>query len=337
MRDASDDRRSHAMRSRVSGGWNPAVHLTCHLGGKPVWNEALAAFVPGHAAARHARRGRRERRADARRMPDGRRRGRRAGGGRMRFSDRHRSRCRAQTDEPAAIAPLWHVEGEPREGLRRFPERCDRRTTSRSPTAKASARSSISSATRRSAWRPIRARPSNVTGLAILAELSGRTIPQVGTTTFRPPYMPVALRRDGRPSSRQGFPPDAAHALASTGPRSRARCSSRPGAWLRAQYYPRAGEKDWLETVNREVTATRAQRRRLRCLDARQDRVRGRGRRGVPRSRLHQHVLDACRSARRATALMLREDGFVMDDGTTVAARARALLHDHDHRERRRA
>ena len=30
----------------VSGGWNPAVHLTCHLGGKPVWNEALAAFVP---------------------------------------------------------------------------------------------------------------------------------------------------------------------------------------------------------------------------------------------------------------------------------------------------
>ena len=35
----------------VSGGWNPAVHLTCHLGGKPVWNEQLAAFAPGHAAA----------------------------------------------------------------------------------------------------------------------------------------------------------------------------------------------------------------------------------------------------------------------------------------------
>ena len=35
----------------VSGGWNPAVHLTCHLGGRPAWNEALAAFVPGSAAA----------------------------------------------------------------------------------------------------------------------------------------------------------------------------------------------------------------------------------------------------------------------------------------------
>src|SRR6185295_7625685 len=31
----------------VSGGWNPAVHLTCHLGGKPVWNGEIAAFVPG--------------------------------------------------------------------------------------------------------------------------------------------------------------------------------------------------------------------------------------------------------------------------------------------------
>ena len=31
----------------VSGGWNPNVHLTCHQGGRPVWREAIAAFVPG--------------------------------------------------------------------------------------------------------------------------------------------------------------------------------------------------------------------------------------------------------------------------------------------------
>src|SRR6185503_11842962 len=31
----------------VSGGWNPALHLTCHLGGKPVWTEEIAAFTPG--------------------------------------------------------------------------------------------------------------------------------------------------------------------------------------------------------------------------------------------------------------------------------------------------
>src|SRR5262249_48280027 len=31
----------------VSGGWDPAVHLCCHHGGRPVWNSAIAAFVPG--------------------------------------------------------------------------------------------------------------------------------------------------------------------------------------------------------------------------------------------------------------------------------------------------
>ena len=31
----------------VSGGWNPAVHLTCHRRGKPVWNDRIAGFVPG--------------------------------------------------------------------------------------------------------------------------------------------------------------------------------------------------------------------------------------------------------------------------------------------------
>ncbi|RUX38003.1 FAD-dependent oxidoreductase, partial [Mesorhizobium sp. M4A.F.Ca.ET.050.02.1.1] len=31
----------------VSGGWNPNVHLTSHHRGRPVWNEALQAFLPG--------------------------------------------------------------------------------------------------------------------------------------------------------------------------------------------------------------------------------------------------------------------------------------------------
>lgn len=30
----------------MSGGWNPSVHLTCHMNGRPRWNADLAAFVP---------------------------------------------------------------------------------------------------------------------------------------------------------------------------------------------------------------------------------------------------------------------------------------------------
>ena len=31
----------------VSGGWNPNIQLTTHLGGKPVWNDELSTFTPG--------------------------------------------------------------------------------------------------------------------------------------------------------------------------------------------------------------------------------------------------------------------------------------------------
>src|SRR6185437_13008032 len=31
----------------ISGGWNPNIQLTTHLGGKPVWNDELSTFTPG--------------------------------------------------------------------------------------------------------------------------------------------------------------------------------------------------------------------------------------------------------------------------------------------------
>ena len=49
----------------------------------------------------------------------------------------------------------------------------------------------------------------NVIGLAVMAELTGRSIPETGTTIYRPPYTPVALgalagRSRGRNSNRSG-------------------------------------------------------------------------------------------------------------------------------------
>jgi NADPH-dependent 2,4-dienoyl-CoA reductase/sulfur reductase-like enzyme len=34
----------------MSGGWNPTIHLTCHMNGRPRWSEDLAAFVPMEGA-----------------------------------------------------------------------------------------------------------------------------------------------------------------------------------------------------------------------------------------------------------------------------------------------
>src|SRR5262249_27292604 len=31
----------------MSGGWNPNIQLTTHLGSKPIWNDRLHCFLPG--------------------------------------------------------------------------------------------------------------------------------------------------------------------------------------------------------------------------------------------------------------------------------------------------
>ena len=30
----------------MSGGWNPTLHLACHINGRPTWRDDIAAFVP---------------------------------------------------------------------------------------------------------------------------------------------------------------------------------------------------------------------------------------------------------------------------------------------------
>ncbi len=47
------DAQGHIRRLRVdtlamSGGWNPSLALSTHLGGRPRWSEEIYAFVPGH-------------------------------------------------------------------------------------------------------------------------------------------------------------------------------------------------------------------------------------------------------------------------------------------------
>ena len=92
---------------------------------------------------------------------------------------------------------------------------------------------------------------SNVNGLAILAALTGRAIPEVGTTVFRPPYTPVAIGAFAGPPSRQALQADAPDRRATTGPRSRARRSSRPASGCVRSGSPQPVRTDWLRDASR--------------------------------------------------------------------------------------
>ena len=192
-------RRSPATASPSSGGWSPAVHLFSQAGGKLRWDErASRAFLPGaRPTARASRRRRRHGRLRPRRLPRRRPRRRRQAAARRRLRARRRRRARAEAGSEAAAARSGccpPARRRPaREALRRLPERRDRRRR-RARRARGlslgRARQALHHARH---GAPTRARPATSTRSPSWPRRTAAPIPQVGTTTFRPPYTPVTF------------------------------------------------------------------------------------------------------------------------------------------------
>jgi sarcosine oxidase subunit alpha len=297
----------------VSGGWSPAVHLVCHRGSKPVWHEGIAAHVPGQ-------------------LPPGMRVAGAANGSMtlgacLRSGAQTGAACAADcgyepapaavplaNDEPAAVTALWHVKDSRGKA---FVDLQNDVTTADILLAEREGFGAIEHLKRYTTlgMASDQGKTSNVAGLAILAETSGRSIPEVGTTTYRPPYTPVALgalagRHRGKDFRPTRLTPS--HAWAA----QQGAVFVETGAWLRAQYYPRPGEEDWLTTVNREVETVRAAVGVCDVSTLGKIEIEGADAAAFL-DRIYTNTFSSLPVGKARYGLMLREDGFVMDDGTT--------------------
>lgn len=301
----------------VSGGWNPNVHLTCHQQGRPVWNDALAAFVPGgDLPAGMAVAG--------------------AALGELSTSGALRGGVQAaqlaldlngQTpdlpqaeDAPVNLKPFWYVQGCSRAWL-------DHQNDVTVKDVKLSHQEGFRSVEHLKRYTTLgmatdQGKTSNMGGLAIMAELAGKTIPKVGTTIFRAPYTPTAIGAFGGRHRGQEFHPKRltpSHHWAE----EQGAVFVEVGNWLRAQWFVRAGETTWRESVDREVLATRGSVgvcdvTTLGKVDVQ----------GVDAAeflnKIYCNGFAKLAVGKTRYGLMLREDGIAMDDGT--AAR---LAEDH--------
>jgi sarcosine oxidase subunit alpha len=157
---------------------------------------------------------------------------------------------------------------------------------------------------------------ANVNALGILSGLRGAALPAMGTTTFRPPYTPVAFGALAGQSRGKHLRPTRltpAHEWAC----ERSAVFTETGEWMRAQYFPVAGETDWLTSVTREVNAVRGgvgvcDVSTLGKIDLQ----------GPDAARfldlLYVNRWSSLKTGKARYGLMLREDGFVLDDGTTA-------------------
>ena len=157
---------------------------------------------------------------------------------------------------------------------------------------------------------------SNILGLASMAKLKDTNITEVGTTVFRPPYIPVAISAFAGRSRGKEFRPTRltpSHKSAS----KRNAVFVEAGNWLRAQWFPEKGETFWRQSVDREVLQTRNS---VGICD-----VTTLGKIDIQGKDCSEFLNFVYTNAfanlpinRVRYGLMLREDGVAYDDGTTA-------------------
>jgi heterotetrameric sarcosine oxidase alpha subunit len=298
----------------ASGGWNPNIQLTTHLGGKPKWDDALQAFLPGSVPPGMSLAG-----AVGGTLPLGRALASGADTGSAAAVglgfDALVADIPDAVSESDALEPLWRV-AEPagkafvdqqndvtdkdialaeREGFRAV-EHLKRYTTLGMATDQG--------------------RTANVNALAIMAELTGRSIPETGITVARPPYTPVAIgalagHHRGKSFKPTRLPPSYRWA------KEAGSIFVETGLWLRPSYFPRGGESDWLETVKREVTTVRTAVGICDVSTLGKVDVQGAGAAAFI-DKLYMNGFKTLAIGKARYGCMLREDGILLDDGTVA-------------------
>ena len=309
----------------VSGGWSPAVHLFSQSQGKLHFDEARAAFVPGESAPR-VRGGQRVRSAGGAcgldRLSECLADGIAAGVGATRaagYDSGAAPEC-PPVEEWGAAAPVRALWAVPLPAGRRGKRFVDFQNDVTVADVELAVREGYTSVEHLKRYTTLgmgtdQGRTSNVNGLALLAATLGVGIPEVGTTTFRPPYSPVVLgaiagREVGVNQTPVRRTPMHDHHAA------RGARFVTVGPWMRAQYYPRLGES-MTDAINREALQVR---RAVGIVDVStlgKIEVRGRDA-GEFLHRVYINRIRNLRVGRCRYAFMLREDGFVLDDGTVT-------------------
>lgn len=298
----------------MSGGFSPAVHLTCHHGGRPVWNDAIAAFVPGlcppgmtvagAAAGAYAL---------SACLATGAAEGAKAAAD-LGFAVPALEVAQVE-DAPTGLSAFWYVEGS--KGMAFV----DFQNDVAAKDVKLAAKEGFTSVEHLKRYTTLgmatdQGKLANVPGLAILAKVTGRTIAETGTTLFRPPWSPVTLAAFAGHHRGQDFRPariTPTHALAE----ELGAVFVEAGPWLRASYFPKAGETDWRATVAREVAAVREGVGLIDVSTFGKIELRGPDV-GILLDRVYANTFSTLPVGKARYGVMCREDGMVMDDGTTA-------------------
>ncbi|ODA67747.1 Aminomethyltransferase [Methyloligella halotolerans] len=299
----------------VSGGWSPNLQLTCHQRGRPAWREDIAAFVPDQgipvgmsvAGAANGELSLKSalteglNKANAALKDLG-----------MKTAPQAAPKS---DDEKIAATPFFYVkESKARAWV-------DQQNDVTVKDVKLAHQEGFRSVEHLKRYTTLgmatdQGKTANVVGLAIMANARGQSIPETGTTIFRPPYTPVpigALAGRARGKDFRPYRLTPSHSWAE----EQGATFVEVGMWMRAQYFPKPGDKSWRDTVNREVETTRNSVGICDVTTLGKIDIQGRDAAEFL-NRVYINGFAKLAVGKTRYGMMLREDGIAMDDGTTA-------------------
>ncbi|MDT8895293.1 sarcosine oxidase subunit alpha family protein [Halomonas sp. I1] len=304
-----------------SGGYSPVIHLASHTGARPAWRDDILGFVPNLVDGVLATGGAQGVYATSDVLADGWTSGARAAGETgFDASEAHLPHVEArQESEAAALYQVPHEKPTLR-GPKQFVDLQNDVTAAAIEVATREGFESIEHVKRYTAmgFGTDQGKLGNINGMAIAARFLGRSIPEVGTTVFRPNYTPVTFGAVVGRHCRELFDPERYTAMHQWHVEHGAEFED-VGQWKRPWYFPRRVEGR-METMREAVAREcRAVREKVGILDAStlgKIDIQGPDAREFL-GRVYTNKWAKLAPGRVRYGLMCKDDGMVMDDGTT--------------------
>ncbi|UVC08564.1 sarcosine oxidase subunit alpha [Rhizobium sp. TH2] len=299
----------------MSGGFSPIINLACHRGGKPQWSDADAAFLaPSGLKGIEIAGAARGTASLGDCLTSGAERGA-ALANALGFKAEPLSIGAVEGDIAApAGKPLWSIPGIKGKAFVDYQNDVHRKDLDLA-VREGYGHVELAKRYTTNGMATDQGKLSNVNAIGLLADARGVSPADVGTTTFRPFYTPISFGALTGAHAGQHFQPVRKSPLHDWAAKHGA-IFVETGLWYRSSWFPRGGETHWRESVDREVLNVR--RNAGLCDVSMLGKIEVCGKDAAEfLNRVYSNAFLKLPVGKARYGLMLREDGFIYDDGTT--------------------
>lgn len=301
-----------------SGGYSPVIHLAAHTGRRPVWREDLFGFVSGGVPGQIAAGGANGRWSLREALGDGLEAGVRAAteAGLNAVTVTLPTVAPVREGKPVALYDVPHTKSTMR-APKQFVDQQNDVTAAGIELATREGFEAIEHVKRYTGlgFGTDQGKLGNINGMAIAARVTKQSIPETGTTVFRPNYTPITFGAIAGRHCDAFFDPRRYTALHAWHVERGAKFEE-VGQWMRPWYFPR-GSESMHDAVQRE---SRAVREGVGILDAStlgKIEIQGKDAREFL-NRIYTNAWTKLEPGKCRYGLMCKDDGMVMDDGVTA-------------------